>query len=143
MLSYVFFVFFFTKQEESSARFTTELLAKWLPGLTSVQLAQWVYFIRKTGHILAYGVLTLLAHYAARRTKGTKNYALPLAVIFALLVAVLDERYQMRLPHRTGTSYDVYIDGIGIGIAAVGIWLSVRKKKKDMEVRKDVEDQSS
>ncbi len=140
VFGYVFFVFFFAKQQASSARYTNALLARWLPNLAPAQIGRLVFLTRKAVHVFAYGGLTLIVHYAARRTKITRAQALPFAVMFALVVAVLDESYQMRLPHRTGTSADVYIDGIGIAAAAWGIWLGGRLRKKDREVKEDVEE---
>jgi len=69
-----------------------------------------------------------------------ESRALPFALIFALAVAVLDEEYQRRLPYRSGTWSDVLIDGIGIGIVGLGIYLEVRKKKR-FEVSEDVENE--
>jgi VanZ family protein len=65
--------------------------------------------------------------------------ALPLAVVFAFLVAILDEGYQNRLLYRTGSVEDVLIDGLGIAVAALGLWIATRWSKQNKEVAEDVE----
>ncbi|NLJ79405.1 MAG: VanZ family protein [Firmicutes bacterium] len=140
VFAYVFLMFLSAGREESSARFTRHFLQKFWPGLSPAGLRLWVFWIRKAGHVLAYAFLTLITYFAARKTRMPESRALPFALIFALAVAVLDEEYQRRLPYRSGTWSDVLIDGIGIGIVGLGIYLEVRKKKR-FEVSEDVENE--
>lgn len=140
VLSYVLALFFCAGREESSAGFTAYLLSKLWPRLSPVQLAQGVVAVRKTGHVLAYALLTVIVYGAARQTRKLRPGALFFAVGLALTVAVLDERYQMGLPHRSGSWRDVLLDGIGIGMAWLGIWLGT-KKRKGREVGNGVENE--
>lgn len=57
------------------------------------------------------------------------------------MVALADETYQSRLYYRTGTLNDVLIDGLGIGAAALGVWLTARFRGDSKEVAEDVEDE--
>ncbi len=143
VLVYVGALFVFAGQEASSAGFTSQLLAKWLPQLTSAQIRSYVVVVRKTGHVVAYGLLTLMVYYAALKTSKSRKGALLFAIGFAFLVAFLDERYQRRMPHRTGSWLDVAIDGLGIGLVAISILVGTRMKNKQyVEVMEDVEDKS-
>ena len=142
VLVYVGTLFVYAGHEASSAGFTSSLLAKWLPQLTSTQIKSCVVLLRKTGHVVAYGLLTLMVYYAALKTSKSRKGSLPFAIGFAFLVACLDERYQSRLPHRTGSRYDVAIDGIGIALVTIGILIGIRKKnKQSVEVTEDVENE--
>ncbi len=69
--------------------------------------------IRKLGHIVAYGILGALAWRADRR--------MTVAIAIALLVAVTDEVRQSMSVSRTGTPWDVLLDGVGgwLGIVSV------------------------
>lgn len=143
VLVYVGALFVFAGQEASSAGFTSQLLAKWLPQLTNAQIRSYVVVVRKTGHVVAYGLLTLMVYYAALKTSKSRKGALLFAIGFAFLVAFLDERYQRRMPHRTGSWLDVAIDGLGIGLVAISILVGTRMKNKQyVEVMEDVEDKS-
>lgn len=137
---YVIAMFLFAGQEVSSASYTNKLLARWLPHLSNAEIKQLVVLARKAGHVLAYGVLTLIVYYAARRTKKLRRGALPFATLFAVAVALMDERYQSRLHYRTGSLNDVLIDALGIGIIALVLWLRQIVEKRHKEVAENVED---
>lgn len=132
-------MFLFASQEASSASYTNSFLARWLPHLSAAELRQLTLIARKAVHVLAYGVLTLIVYYAGRKTRKMRPIALPLAVVFAFLVAILDEGYQNRLLYRTGSVEDVLIDGLGIAVAALGLWIATRWSKQNKEVAEDVE----
>ncbi|HHT89449.1 MAG: VanZ family protein [Bacillota bacterium] len=139
---YVIAMFLFAGQEASSAGFSSTLLQRLWPHLTRSELRHWVLVLRKAGHFLAYAVLTLLVYYAARRTKKLQRAALPIAAAFAFLVAIADENYQSRLHYRTGTWQDVLIDGLGIALTVLGVFVCARIRKKRKEVAKeDVENE--
>jgi len=80
-------------------------------------------FMRKSGHVFGYGLLSILLFRAWRETlissTGTKwmfRWA-NIAVLGTCLVASLDEWHQSFLPTRTGTVRDVILDTCA-GIAA-------------------------
>jgi VanZ family protein len=81
------------------------------------------YFIRKTGHVFGYGLLSVLLFRAWRETlpspsgvRWTFRWA-NIAVLGTCLVASLDEWHQSYLAMRTGTVHDVILDTCA-GIAA-------------------------
>lgn len=80
------------------------------------------FLLRKLGHLMGYGLLSLLFRRAwlitLRHTwKGPRSRlpfsAAVLAVFSTFLVACLDEWHQSFLPGRTSTPYDVLIDTAG------------------------------
>lgn len=140
---YVLIMFIFAGQEASSASHTGQFLSRWLPHLSAAEIREYVFMARKAVHVGAYGLLTLLAYWAARRTKKLKRVALPFSIVFAFIVAAGDEGYQSFLHHRTGTIEDVLIDGIGIGVVAAALFfIGRRDNKRNKEVAENVEDES-
>lgn len=131
---YILAVFLFNRHDVSGAGYTAQLLARWFPQLSAAELRQYVWFLRKVGHVLAYGVLTYLVHRAALKTKGLRGRALLAAVLLALLVAGADESYQRRLQHRSGAWGDVAVDALGIAAAGSLLWLRARVRSKHKEV---------
>jgi VanZ family protein len=105
----------------------------------------WHFFIRKSGHVAGYGILSVLLFRAFRATlsaatdaktkmsdvKWTLRWA-TIAVLGTALVASLDEWHQTFIPSRTGTIRDVILDTCA-GIAAQTIiflwWMSKRKSE--------------
>ncbi len=79
-------------------------------------------FLRKTGHVLGYGLLSILLFRAWRETLPTNGARWTfrwagIAIIGTAVVASLDEWHQSYLPSRTGTVRDVVLDSCA-GIAA-------------------------
>jgi VanZ family protein len=72
------------------------------------------HYLRKTGHVIGYGMLSLLMLRGWRATFGSQwtmflRNAL-LSWLGTLVVAALDEWHQSYLPSRTGTPKDVALD---------------------------------
>jgi VanZ family protein len=114
---------------ESTATMSADNTSHWLYPL-------WVHFfgpmtmndwnvvhhiIRKTGHFVGYGIVSLTFFYSWRQTlyhMGIRHWTLrrrasTLAVLCTLLIASLDEYHQSFLPSRTSSIYDVGIDLCG------------------------------
>jgi VanZ family protein len=92
-------------------------------GIDSASFEPWHVFIRKTGHVLGYGLLSILFFRAWRETlpridgaRWSAKWAV-IAVFGTALVASLDEWHQSYIPTRTGTIRDVILDSCA-GIAA-------------------------
>jgi VanZ family protein len=93
----------------------------------------WHYLIRKTGHVLGYGLLSILLFRAWRETlpapahqRWTFRWTY-IAILGTLLVASLDEWHQSLLASRTGRWQDVVLDtsaGIvaQVLVALVRLW---------------------
>ncbi len=78
------------------------------------------YLLRKTGHVVAYGLLGFLDFRAVRgeRAGWTLRWSL-IAVALAVAVASLDEWHQSFVPGRTSSPLDVVIDCAGATLAQI------------------------
>jgi hypothetical protein len=99
-------------------------------GEINIQTFQiWHHYLRKTGHVVVYGILSLLLLRAWRatqaRTHGWNWRPAILAWLATAAVAAMDEWHQTFIPSRTGTIWDVALDtvaGLGFLLAAY-FWL--------------------
>lgn len=100
-------------------------------GIDRAAFEPWHAFIRKSGHVFGYGLLSILLFRAWRVTLPDANAArwkikwASIAVFGTFLVASLDEWHQTYIPTRTGTIHDVILDTCA-GIAAqlaILLWL--------------------
>jgi hypothetical protein len=108
-------------------------LLHFLFGMDWRHFVHWHFYMRKAGHVIGYGILSVLLFRAWRVTlrvaenlnpKWTMRWA-SIAVLGTALVASLDEWHQSFIPSRTGTVYDVILDTCA-GVAAqivVFFWL--------------------
>ena len=96
----------------------------------------WHFYIRKSGHVVGYAILSILLFRAWRATlpamgavKWTGRWA-TIAILGTILVASLDEWHQSFIPSRTGRWQDVVLDTCA-GIAAQALiflwWKNVGK----------------
>jgi VanZ family protein len=74
------------------------------------------HYLRKTGHVVGYGMLSLLLLRGWRATIGPVQSLLLRAVLLSGLgtsiVAAADEWHQSFIPSRTGTPRDVALDTV-------------------------------
>jgi VanZ family protein len=114
---------------ESTATMSASNTSQWLYPLWvklfgPISAAHWDevhHLIRKTGHFVGYGVVSLAFFYSWRQTlqrMAVKHWTLwrrasVLAVLSTLLIASLDEYHQSFLPSRTASPVDVAIDLCG------------------------------
>jgi VanZ family protein len=99
----------------------------------------WHFFIRKTGHVIGYGILSVLLFRAWRATlpamsgaRWTPRWA-TIAILGTALVASLDEWHQSFIPSRTGRWQDVVLDtcaGVGIQLVVFLWWMRRGKKQQ-------------
>ena len=106
-------------------------------GLDRMHFGYWHFYIRKSGHVVGYGTLSILLFRAWRVTlpvranvKWTFRWA-NIAILGTALVASLDEWHQSFIPSRTGTVRDVLLDTCA-GIATqVLVLLWIRSLEKN------------
>lgn len=93
--------------------------------------AHYHVYIRKSGHVFGYGLLSILLFRAWRETLPASGGArwmfrwANIAVLGTCLVASLDEWHQSYLPSRSGTVRDVILDtcaGIAAQLAVFVFW---------------------
>jgi VanZ family protein len=120
---------------QNTSRFLYPLL-HFLFGMDWAAFEVWHFYIRKSGHVVGYGILSILLFRAWRATlpamsevKWMLRWA-TIAVLGTTLVASLDEWHQSFIPSRTGTIRDVILDtcaGIGAQLLIFLWWRSFRK----------------
>jgi VanZ family protein len=110
-----------------SSRHTRELiewLSSWLPFLKMAPMEETQGYLRKTGHITAYGVLYILWFRALLwRLSPRRGAAILLSLGLCLLTALLDEGHQAMLASRTGCLSDVALDFGAAALAALAFSL--------------------
>jgi VanZ family protein len=104
-----------TLSSENTSRFLYPVL-HFLFGLDPVRFLTWHFLLRKSGHVIGYGILSWLLFRAWRvsipldgRARWSMLWSV-LAVAGTGAVAGLDEWHQSFLPSRTGTIRDVLLD---------------------------------
>lgn len=106
-------------------------LLHFLFGLDRMRFGYWHFYIRKSGHVIGYGTLSILLFRAWRATlpaSGNVQWTFRwanIAIQGTALVASLDEWHQTFIPSRTGSVRDVILDTCA-GIAAqvvIFLWL--------------------
>jgi VanZ family protein len=108
-------------------------LFHWLFGLTPEQFVPIHAITRKTGHVVGYGTLSVLAFRSFRASapqfvqRWTSAWAAN-AVILAAVVASLDEWHQTFIPSRTGTIRDVLLDTCAAIAAQVLVYAFLRRR---------------
>jgi VanZ family protein len=114
----------------------------WLGKLTgtTLQLPWWDInlVLRKTGHVVGYGVVSLLFVRSWRLSRDERAghvwRRLELrGVVFALLstlvLAAADEFHQSFLPERTSSIHDVMLDMLGASVAQILLYLYARQAR--------------
>ncbi len=105
----------------------TARVLQWLLPATSPMFDPVHFSIRKTVHVLAYGLLGFLDFRAVRGPrKGWTLRWSAVAVALAVIIASLDEWHQSFVPGRTGTPVDVVIDCAGATLAQLVIPKRIR-----------------
>jgi VanZ family protein len=127
---------------ESTATMSAENTSHWLYPLwvrlfgpiSPVRWDQVHHLIRKTGHFVGYGAVSLAFFYSWRQTlhrMAIRHWTLwrrasVLAVLCTLLVAGLDEYHQSFLPSRTSSVFDVGIDLCGAIVFQLLLLLTIQ-----------------
>jgi VanZ family protein len=111
-------------------------LFHFLFGVDRMRFGHWHFYLRKSGHVVGYGTLSILLFRAWRATlpvpnnsKWTFRWA-NIAILGTALVASLDEWHQTFIPSRTGSVRDVVLDTCA-GIAAqvlLLLWIRISAK---------------
>lgn len=95
-------------------------LLSWFVALKPAQINLVNFYLRKTGHALAYGLMYFLWFRAFRGHLGTApGRAFLYALGLCLLVSVTDEGHQSFTRFRGGSGYDVLLDLSGASLAAL------------------------
>jgi VanZ family protein len=94
------------------------------PGERLPNFLDWDDIVKKTSHVVIYGLLAL--SYLRLFKDDNKYYWL--AWIMTLLYAATDEFHQSFVPHRTAAVFDILVfDNLG---AAIALWLHFKYLRK-------------
>jgi VanZ family protein len=128
----------FESTDELSSEHTTTLLY-W--GLTHLfgridpaSFVVWHHYLRKTGHVFGYAMLSYLLFRAWRATLSAdlaRFWEFRWAVVSflsAAAVASLDEWHQTFIPSRTGSARDVLLDSVAALAAQLLLYIALRYK---------------
>ena len=102
------------------------------------RFAFWHAFLRKTGHVIGYFILSVLffrswrATFPRLSTRWCLQWA-TVAILSTLLVATLDEWHQSFLPSRTGTVRDVILDTTAGLVAQIILFAILRTQRFRMD----------
>jgi VanZ family protein len=86
--------------------------------------------IKKSAHMVAYGVLASLYLWALRHHFGRMGMLCVVSVVASLLYGISDEYHQTFVPGREGRVFDVGIDTVGACAAMVVDWWLVRRRRR-------------
>ena len=117
----------------NTGHFLYGLLTSLFGPINPATFFQWHHIGRKVGHILGYGILSLLLFRAWRATlpvNGAPRWSLrwaQVALLMTALVASLDEWHQSFIPSRTGTWQDVVLDSAAALAAQFMLYLFLRR----------------
>jgi len=128
---------------ESSAALSAENTGRllypifhFLFGLNPFQFLDWHSYLRKSGHVIGYAVMSILFFRAWRVTipvPGMPRWSIVwsrIAFFMTALVASLDEWHQSFLPSRTGTVRDILLDSTAAFGAQVLLYLTLKGWRK-------------
>jgi VanZ family protein len=114
-------------------------LLHFLFGLDRTRFGYWHFYLRKSGHVVGYGTLSILLFRAWRATLPTPNHLqwtmrwANIAILGTALVASLDEWHQTFIPSRTGSVHDVILDTSAAIAAQVLVLLWIRSFGKSTQ----------
>jgi VanZ family protein len=96
---------------------------------------RWHIIIRKSGHFLGYGILSLawlrafwMTIPASPNLGGRRINCHLLAMLGTLFIASCDEFHQTFLPNRSGSVWDVLVDCSGAALLQLVVWLCWRNR---------------
>jgi len=105
-------------------------------GLSPFQFLNWHFYLRKSGHVIGYAVMSILFYRAWRVTiavPGMPRWSLVwsrIAFFMTTLVASLDEWHQSFLPSRTGNVHDILLDSTAAFGGQVLLYLVMKGWRK-------------
>lgn len=97
------------------------------PDLKSELEPIWDLIFRKIAHMAEFFILAFLLFRAYLGNKMIAGWALFLAVFIAIIYAIFDEYHQTLIDGRTGSSFDVIIDSVGVLAFAVMQIIQLKK----------------
>jgi VanZ family protein len=103
-----------------------------------VPVASQIYWqdfaVKKTGHVLLFGMLAVLIYRALLGEGLSKKKAAIWAIVLATFYGATDEYHQMFTQGREARVRDIFIDGFGASIANFIIYYFLPKAHKEIKL---------
>jgi VanZ family protein len=126
----------FSSQNTGSVLYT--LLTRLFGDINFHHFLVFHHYLRKTGHVVGYGVLSLLLLRGWRATFGRVRTLLLRAALLSWLgtaiVAAMDEWHQSYIPSRTGTVWDVALDTAAGVVFLMLAFLRLRRSDRGTQI---------
>jgi VanZ family protein len=112
---------------EHTGRVLYSLLTHFYANINLADFLVFHHYLRKTGHFVGYGMLSVLLLRGWRATLDQQNVQLARTLLLSWLgtvfVATMDEWHQSYIPSRTGIWQDVVLDSAaGLAFLLVAYW---------------------
>jgi VanZ family protein len=125
---------FFSSEHTGSMLYS--LLTRLFGNINFYKFLVFHHYLRKTGHVIGYGMLSLLLLRGWRATFGRIDSLLLRAALLSWLgtatIAALDEWHQSYIPSRTGTVWDALLDSVA-GVAFLVVAYSWLRRTNKIE----------
>ena len=92
------------------------------------------FIIKKTAHVIEYGILASLLYRALKESGVGKYNAGLIAILIALIYGATDELHQSFTPGREPRVRDVFFDTIGAILSVYSIWNLLPKAPKKLKI---------
>ena len=104
-----------------------------LTTVKTVEFYWWDFVIKKTAHIVEYGILSTLLYRAFTNSGVKKRQAAIYSILIAVFYGLTDEYHQGFTPGREPKLRDVGFDTIGAILAIYTIWNLLPKAPKKLK----------
>jgi VanZ family protein len=125
---------FFSAQNTSSVLYT--LTTRLFGEINLYDFLIFHHYLRKTGHVIGYGILSLLLLRGWRATFGQTQALLWRTALLSWLgtafVASMDEWHQSFIPSRTGTWRDAVLDSLAGLVFLVAAYFALRRSDEGL-----------
>ena len=135
-LAWMVLIFFFTQLPYFTGKNTSEAIQKVVvtehkathtTSTESVDINKLNLIVRKTTHVLVFGILALLLF----KSLETYKYSYILSWFFTFLYAITDEWHQSFMSGRVAAFKDVLFDSLGAFLVLLLVFLILRKRKME------------
>lgn len=91
------------------------------------------FVVKKTAHLIEYGILATLIYRALINNNFSKNKAAMLAILLCFIYGLTDEFHQSFTPGRGPKFTDALIDTFGATIAVMGLIFNLNRLPKSIQ----------
>lgn len=104
-----------------------------LPTVKTFEFYWWDFVVKKSAHIIEYGILSTLLYRAFINSGFDKKKAATYSILISVFYGITDEYHQGFTPGREPKLRDVGFDTIGASLAIYLIWKYLPKAPKKLK----------